>query len=399
MGTYFVDIEKTEILAFINKFAREEGLGKVCVQERLDLDLKVCAPASFDLWHPKYIWFCKDEVQGCSIKLRIRPPILRFIGLCISFSLLAAGTYTLGILFIIRGLHAIEHEAFSFGLTLAVMAFFLLCGLRYLHTKRKIMALDGLFASRLKDFFPRVKQSPMSGIFTLGTWVFLSYIPFALLCAGLVRAVPVWAVLVAPCFASVMALVIADIAAIQSPWSAWRVMLLSWISRWTILNFFIFIGFTFFNVFGTTMSVLLRIELHESLRTYELISEAFGPRFWGAARNATSQSILGNNAAIFQQVMVKWHVGVGDPILEFDLAWRIMVCGVIILMLGAAKGLIDWMRTWLTVRPSQKATLSPPSGLRRTSSQRAFDSLVMGLSLLFAAVGNIFHLLLTVEIL
>jgi len=114
--------------------------------------------------------------------------------------------------------------------------------------------------------------------------------------------------------------------------------------------------------------------------------------------DAASQRILENNAAVFQQAMEKYQAGGYGPVAEADLLWRIMVCAIIILLVGAAKGIGDWIRTWILIHPGPKPTLSPPSGLKRTSSRRIFDDLLMGLLLLFAAIGNIFHLLLTIEI-
>lgn len=401
MGTYFVGTNRTEILDFICKFAREEGLGKVGVREQPDSSIKMRAPESVDLRHPQYTWICKSEGQGSSIELRLRPPILRFLGIHASFVLLAAGVYILGILFIIRGLHAIEHEAFSFGLTLAVMAFFLLWGLRFLHSSRIMLVLERLFSSRLKNCFPSVIQSPKLDIFNLSTKIFLIYFPLTLLIAGLLRATPVAIAIVAPCIASEIMLIIADITVAQSPWAAWRTILLDWIGKWVALCFVIFLVFLMFSCFGTIMLFLSKYEWFELPSAYELLREAFGQHLLYAPRDATSQSILKGNAAIFQEVMAKYGVGKYDPILilEIDLLWRITVCGVIILMMMAAKGFINWIRTWLIIHPTPKPTLSLLPGLRRTSLRRALDRSVTTLILLFAAVGNIFHFLLTVEIL
>lgn len=132
----------------------------------------------------------------------------------------------------------------------------------------------------------------------------------------------------------------------------------------------------------------------------ELILRSFNPLLWITQQGSVSKTILAENVAVVQKILVITKLSYEKTTLMLKLFRVFSLSSAVVMLIWAMKNFISWFNSWLLLHPDSKATLSPPPTSARTSSKlNIVVRFSICLSLLLAAISNFFHFLLTAEIL
>jgi Zn-dependent protease with chaperone function len=391
MGTYRLHASANEVLEWIRAFARDEGLGEILVQHREEQVEAVASTAS-DSENVRCSWVCEDEAGQCVVEMKVRASRRQTTALYLGLSVAAFGLAAIGILLLVGGLDAVP--CILLPLIVGAVGLFLVYRLRCDDTVLSIVDFERRFAERLASRTPQTERPPNPELIPFAAQIGLMLFPMGLCLAGVTRVCPPLSIPAIPWLLSMIGRSWAERAGGESPFLAWRLLLSEWLSSRYIMCYFALLAVAIFMICGSALFLIQK-------------PDGFGVADFGAAlqlrldtapEGQTTGDPLASDATILRNVLAKPDFKDAAPsiLMGIQIARAALCCLCAWLFLWGAKGIVDWLRKWGLARSGPGPSLSPPP-VGAANSLPMGARLGMLLSLIFALVGNVLHLAVTLE--
>jgi len=391
MGTYRLHASANEVLEHIRAFAREEGLGEVVVRHR-EKQVEADTPTSSDQDDICCSWICKDEAGQCVVEMKVRASRRQTAALYLGLSVAAFGLAAIGILLLVGGLDAVP--CILLPLIVGAVGLFLVYRLRWNDIVLSALDFEQRFVKCLASHVVHVEQPPNLESIPFAAQVSLMLFPMGLCLAGVTRVCPLLSIPAIPWLLSMMGRSWAERAGGESPFLAWRLLLSEWLGSRYIMCYFALLAVALFMICGSTLYLIQK-------------PGGFGMADFGAAlqlrldtapeSQATGDPLV-SDATILRNVLAKPDFKDAAPsiLLGIQIARTVLCCLCACFFFWGARGIVDWLRKWGLARSGPGPSLAPPP-VGAANSLPMGARLGMLLSLIFALVGNVLHLAVTLE--
>jgi len=392
MGTYRLRASAEEVLEHIQAFCCEEGIGDVHVGRKDGL-LEARAPATPDWSNARWTWVCRCDAGQTTLEVRLRAPLLKTQILYLAVGMLSAGSLAASIVLLAWGIEGVAPLVAS--LCVACLGILLFTGLNLPAAELAMVKLEQRFTERLLPYSALAELPPGSNIFpTWATVCFLS-VPFGLLLAGVTRVCPVLSVPGVPILLLLLSKGLAQQDASNSPFVAWRLLLSGWLGARSLFCYFAFIAVAMFIVLG---GAVLAFPQQGEARLTKLLA-AVQLRTPLTPEGKTSPGILPTDAALLQEILEMADTkDPGRVLLTVQAGRLLLICFCTGLLFLPARSFLNWMRVWSLTKPRTVPEFSLLPVETRSLHGGRSARVCLALSLVFAAVANVMHFLLTVEI-
>jgi len=391
MGTYRLHASANEVLEWIRAFARDEGLGEILVQHREE-QVEAVAPTAFDPENVRCSWVCKDEAGQCVVEMKVRASRRQTTALYLGLSMTGFGLAAIGIPLLVVGLDAVPYVLLP--LIVGAVGLFLVYRLRCNDTVLSIVDFERRFAERLASRTPQTERPPNPELITFAAQIGLMVFPMGLCLAGLTRLCPLMSIPAMPWLLLMISRGWAERQGGEVPFLAWRLLLSEWLSSRCLVCYFAIIPVAMFMVGG---SCLFLIQKPDGLRM-DHFGAALQLRLDTAPESQATDNPLALDATILRNVLAKPDFKDAAPsiLMGIQIVRAAFCCLCAWLFLWGAKGILDWLRKWGLARSGPGPSLSPPP-VGAANSLPMGARLGMLLSLVFALVGSVLHLAVTLE--